>query len=170
MRVSDIIILYDYNCWARDRILSTAAQLDTDQLIAPFMLSYGSILGALTHIFNAEHLWRMRCQKRISPSAMRFENPVESLQELERAWLEEATLMHTYITGLEDKQLEETISYRGLGGKDYDNRLWQILVQLVNHGTQHRAELATKMSEFGEAPGDLDFLIYLSRMGTRYDI
>ena len=69
MQVSDVVVLYEYNCWARDRILSTAEQLDAGQLGASFVLSYGSILGTLTHIFNAEHLWRMRCQQRISPTS-----------------------------------------------------------------------------------------------------
>jgi uncharacterized damage-inducible protein DinB len=167
MQVSDVVVLYEYNCWARDRILSTAEQLDADQLGASFVLSYGSILGTLTHIFNAEHLWRMRCQQRISPTSMRFETPVESLSDLERAWLEESALMYAYVAGLKDSELEEVISYRGLGGKVYENRLWHIFMQLVNHGVQHRAELAAKMNELGKSPGNLDFIIYLSQKAAK---
>ena len=70
--------------------------------------------------------------------------------------------MHAYIYGLNERQLQTTLSYRGLSGNEYTNYLWQLLIQLVNHGTQHRAELATRLTELDQSPGDLDFVIYLS--------
>ena len=164
MQVQDMITLYDYNCWARDRILATAEQLDSKQLKTSLDVNEQSILATLTHIVNTEHLWRMRCQKRISPSAMKFEKPVEGLLELKEIWLEEGNLMHAYISGLKDSDLRETVSYRGRGGQSYENRLWHILIQLVSHGGQHRAEVAMNLSALGKSPGNLDFIIYLSSL------
>ncbi len=41
--------------------------------------------------------------------------------------------------------------------------LWQLMLQQVNHATQHRSEAAVMLTQFGHSPGDLDFIIYLHR-------
>ena len=161
MRLSDLIVLHDYNYWARDRILAAVGQLDRGQATAPADLSYGSILGALTHILNAEYIWRSRCQDRVSPPAVPFEEPVESLRVLEGVWQKEEVTMRAYLDGLENSQLDEPVAYHGLKGQCYESLLWQILVQLVTHGTHHRAELAARLTELGHSPGNFDFIVYL---------
>lgn len=160
MRLKELIVLFDYNYWARDRVLAAVSQLDPEQMLAPAELSYGSILGALTHILNAECVWRTRCQQRVSPSSVPHETTIESFQKLERLWQEEETLMRSYLDTLEERQLNETIAYRGLRGQAYENLLWQILVHLVTHGTHHRAELAAHLTTLGKPPGNFDFVIY----------
>ena len=61
MHINDLIILYCYNYWARDRILAAADQLDPSHLTDPALMTDGTMLGTLTHILNVEALWRSRC-------------------------------------------------------------------------------------------------------------
>jgi len=36
--------------------------------------------------------------------------------------------------------------------------VWQVYCHVVNHGTQHRSELARYFTELGHSPGELDML------------
>lgn len=38
--------------------------------------------------------------------------------------------------------------------------VWQMLVHVVNHGTQHRAEAAALLTAEGRSPGELDLINY----------
>lgn len=97
MQKQFLTTLFNYNYWARDRILATATQVENEQLSDPSTLSFGSVLGTLTHILNAEHIWRVRCQQKTSPTAMKFPEPIATLAELQNEWQSEEALMQAYI-------------------------------------------------------------------------
>lgn len=160
MQLEHLIFMFEYSYWARDRVLAAVGQLPFEQMLTPADLSYGSILGALTHILNAECLWRTRCQEKISPSSVPYETAVESLEKLECLWQEEETAMRDYLNTLVEQQLDELVVYRGLKGQVYENHLWQILIHLVTHGIHHRAELAAHLATLGKPVGNIDFVIY----------
>lgn len=152
--------LYDYNYWANARILDAAANLGDDQFVAPGKLSHGGVRGALVHTLTGEWIWRMRCQERVSPTAMLNARDFPTLADLRTRWQAEEEALRAYVANLTNEDLNETIHYTSTEGKALSFMLWQILVHVVNHGTQTRSEAAVLLTEYGHSPGDLDLILY----------
>jgi uncharacterized damage-inducible protein DinB len=45
------------------------------------------------------------------------------------------------------------------------NTVWHVLLHVLNHNTQHRAEAAAMLTDLGHSPGDIDMLIYFREKG-----
>jgi len=162
MRKSDLILLFAYNSWANNRILTAVARLNPDQFTSPNPCTgYGSIQGLLLHILNAEVVWRDRLKKSSSDVYSLEPENFPTLDSLLYRWQQEETVFQDYIEGLNDQQLEESIGYTNRRGETFENIIWNILAHVVNHGTQHRSEVATILTGYGVSPGDLDLIHYL---------
>jgi uncharacterized damage-inducible protein DinB len=160
MNAMDLLILYDYNYWANGRVLDAAARVTPEQYAAPANLSHGSLRGTLVHSFVAEHVWRLRCQEGVSPTSLPGEADFPTLDLLRERWQEEEAAMRQYIASLTEDRLQEMVHYTTTKGAPYSNRLWNLLVHVVNHGTQSRAEAGLALASYGCSPGDLDMVLY----------
>lgn len=161
MQKSDIVLLFDYNYWATQRILTAAEKLSQAQLMEPLKQTWGSLLSKLVHTLSAEWVWRSRCQEQSSPTAHLRADDFPTLAALRERWQTEEQAMRGYLNSLSDEQLAQTIAYKTLGGAPNSDILWQILAHVVNHGTQHHAECAALLTELGHSPGDIDLIVYL---------
>ena len=161
MKVNEIATLFDYDCWATEKVMKETVNLSTEQLKAQTECSHGSLKGTIVHIISAEWIWRQRCQYGISPDNFIDENLFPNFEALSMLLLEEQSEMRKYLSTLSKSDLQSTIEYKTTTGAGYKNFLWHILVQLFNHGTHHRSEIAGMLTRYGHSPGDLDFIFYL---------
>ncbi len=155
--------LYDYNYWARDRILKSAAHLTPAQFLEASRFPLGGLRDTLVHMFFAEWLWRKRCMGQ-SPQAgepMIAAADYPDLESLRLAWAKEEQAMQAYLQTLTEEALGETIKYRTTRGDPYEDSLQGVLTHIVFHGMQHRAECAQMLTEFGHSPGNIDLIVYL---------
>lgn len=160
MNKSEIMLLYKYNSWANTRILNAAANLTQEQFIAPNVYPHGGLRGTLTHILFAEWIWRIRWQGS-SPAETLKPEDFPTFKTLRDRWqVEEKTLMAS-IDSLSDEAQNNTFQYKTTSGKTFENVLWQIMLHVVNHGTQHRSEAAAMLTNMGNSPGDIDLIVFL---------
>jgi uncharacterized damage-inducible protein DinB len=161
-------LLFDYNYWANGRILRAAEGLTNEQYAAVVLgLSHGSIRATLVHTLTAEQLWRQRCLEGVSPTTLLKEADCPTLEALRQLWAEEEAAMRAGLARLTDGTLDGRIAYRTTGGTPMEETLWHLLVHLVNHGTQHRAEAAVALTAFGHSPGDVDLIMHLRDQDMR---
>jgi len=68
--------------------------------------------------------------------------------------LEEDVRLRTFVESIDDAALNEPWGTR----PDFTRPRWLVIAHVVNHGTQHRSEVARYLTECGHSPGDLDLL------------
>lgn len=161
MDTAHLHLLFKYNYWAHDRILETAGQLAPNQLNSPSLPDNHTILSTLSHMLNAESLWRNRIENPGTPPRLIFDRTPESLAEIKAAWKDEAQMIWGLLNRVTTAELNHELTYAGLGGRSFKNQIWQILLQLINHGVAHRSEVALILTKMGHSPGNLDFIIFI---------
>jgi uncharacterized damage-inducible protein DinB len=152
--------LYDYNYWANAKILDTAERITDEQLFALTHDSYGSLHGTLVHTMSAEWVWRTRWLG-ITPKEPLRNEDFPSLTAIRSRWNEEEQQMRTFLASLSQEDVRRIVQYTNMRGQAYAVPLWQLMMQLVNHGTQHRSEVATILTKLGHSPGDMDMLVFV---------
>lgn len=155
-----VATMYRYNTWANDRILDTAAELSADEYRSPGGASFDSVHETLVHIMGAQWLWLSRW-KGTSPAALPPADAFADLGALRRRWAEIEADTQAFLAALTELQLERVIEYRNFEGERWAYPLWQQMLHQVNHGTQHRSEVAMLLTRFGHSPGWLDFLYFI---------
>ena len=161
VRPIELQTLFRHNRASNERLLSAAAQVPPDRLTTPAPVSHGSLLGTLAHVYAAERIWRMRCQEGVSPPALPTGADFETLAALCDRWAAETASWAAYLAGLEEGDLDRAVRYTNTTGTVFETPLWQIMLHVVNHGTQFRGEAAVLLTQYGASPGDLDLIGYL---------
>lgn len=153
--------LYGYSTWANQRVLDKSAELSEGQFLEDAGPSLGSLRNIFVHTMSGQWIWLERWQG-TSPPAMMNDEDFPDLSSVRTRWAEIESDTRRYLDRLEPDQLDNVISYTTTGGTPGAYPLWHLIVQQVNHQTQHRSEAAVMLTNFGHSPGDLDFVVYLS--------
>jgi uncharacterized damage-inducible protein DinB len=158
--------LFDYASWATARMFSAAEALTAEQLEAPLVSSFPSLLATLAHIVETEWVWLRRWRGE-SPTADPGWAVEPSLRELKRqlAAIEEERA--SFLAERTDANLEDVVSYRGGDGQAFAHPLADLIRHVVNHSTYHRGQLVTLLRQLGHTPPSTDFTRYLRE--TKHD-
>ena len=163
MNKQDITLFYKYNQWANARILDTAARVTSEQFLAPASFPHGGLRSTLVHTLFAEWIWRHRWEG-TSPVVRLKPEDFPTFESLRSRWTDENKLLISFVNGVTDERLNSHFFYTNTQGAPFERVLWQAMVHVVNHGTQHRSEAAAILTDFGHSPGDIDLIYFLSEM------
>jgi len=177
MKTDDIRLVYEYNYWADQRILTTCAKVSREQYVAP--TSDASLRATLIHILDSEWAWRTAFQEYfVANDSLKersqadepklwnhtdlTEADLPTFDALKERWQADERAMRAYLGSLGDQDLNGLVRYRIPGGIVRERVLWHCLLHVVNHGTQHRSEAAVLLTNYGQSPGGLDFTAFLN--------
>lgn len=162
MDIQLINTLFDYNYSAHDRVWDGAMELTSEQFIEETDYSWRSVRNHLVHVMSTDNRWLARVQNqnflpdRLEPSDYPDQDKVRE------KWNDVRDRVIAYVTGLTNDELyaivEVDLPHRG---GTYRNHRWEILVHMVNHGTDHRAQILARLHELGAITVEQDLMLYL---------
>ena len=150
---------YDYH-FAENRKLwdKYVTQLSPEQFTQAVPYSHGSVRNQLVHLMDVDDVWF---------SELRGVEPLEPVptadvddREIIRAhWDSIEKRMGDYLAELRDdmlfaKPIEEP-------EEDRDLMVWQVLLHMVNHGTDHRAQILRLLNDMGIETAYQDYIFHV---------
>jgi uncharacterized damage-inducible protein DinB len=152
-------LFYNYHFAENRKIWDVCiASLTYEQFTQDVAYSHGSVRDQIVHILNVDELWF---------SELRNAEPIElapavnydDRKEIRAHWDDVELRMRAYLAQLQDKQLFE----KPIKEPEEDKHLavWQVLLHVANHATDHRAQLLRVMHDMGIETGSQDFIFYV---------
>jgi uncharacterized damage-inducible protein DinB len=165
--LDQIRTMFDYSLWARDKLLDVVRTLEETHLKASEHKGvYGSMHDTLAHLAVSEWLWISRCLGD-SPMNLPKGEDFADLAALVEWWDSLHAKAIEYLSTLEEVQLNQEITYTAPDGKTRTRKIWHMLLQVTNHQTEHRAQLATMLGQMGIEVPQTDLVVYLSERQTQ---
>ncbi len=130
--------------------------LSQEQFTQESSYSHGSVRNQVVHIMNTDDAWfsgLRGVELPESPKPAEFDDR----QALRAYWDRVEQDMRGYLASLRDDMLDT----RPLQGEDKDLVLWQVLLHVANHGTDHRAQLLRLLNDLGVKTVSQDYIFYV---------
>jgi uncharacterized damage-inducible protein DinB len=146
-----------FSAWATGRLLDAAAALPAEELRRDRGASHGGIEGTLAHVFQADRAWLSRLTENPHRMAMQDPGEVHDLPFLRGAWPD---LHGKWLAWAGSAIPDDVIWYKNLAGREFQNPVWQIVLHVVNHATQHRGQVSAMLRMAGVAPPATDLIAF----------
>jgi len=119
--------------------------------------SQGSIRNQIVHIMSVDEAWFSGLRGVEGPQPF---GPADfdDRQIIREHWDGVEKIMRAYLAQLRDDMLFEKPF---ADGEDQDLVLWQVLLHVANHGTDHRAQILRSLNDLGVATGPQDYIFYV---------
>ena len=144
-----LVKIFEHNNWANLRILEACSALSDEQLDAePQSATKGTIRRTLVHLVSSQYSYlrslTLPIEERRDVVAVEFADLQESVRKSGEALLEFA------------RGTRQPLSSHFQTRDDYIVETWVLMVQIINHATEHREQINSMLSALGITPPDLD--------------
>jgi uncharacterized damage-inducible protein DinB len=150
--------LYEYHFSENHKIWDTCISiLSSAQFTQQVDYSHGSIRNQIVHLINVDNGWFCELRRVEFPE----EYPpadIDDRQAIRSHWDRVIENMRDYLSQLRDEMLFDKPI---LLEEDKDLIAWQVLLHVVNHGTDHRAQMLRILHDFGVKTESQDYIFYV---------
>ena len=150
MQADEVRFVFGYDRWATRRVLAALDGLDPGVWTRTHVVDERGLGGILLHHLGSSQRWRNAFQGSSERPRPELE-PLLTIAELRERWGAEWEAVDAWL---------QTMTDAFVSGPFEGVPVWQMLVHVVNHGTQHRSEAAALLTAEDRSPGELDLFDY----------
>lgn len=149
--------LYDYH-FHENRVIweKYVPQLSAEQFTREVKYSLGSVRNQIVHLMNVDDIWFCGLRGVEIPEWLKPEE-FDDRAKIRAHWDGVEATVRAYLANLRDEML---LTKPIAEGEDKDLILWQILLHVVNHGTDHRAKILRILHDLGVKVTSQDYIFY----------
>jgi uncharacterized damage-inducible protein DinB len=149
---------YDYHFSENRNLWDTYIMpLTHEHFVQHIDYSMGSVRNQIVHLMSVDDTWFRGLRGVEIPEAL---NPVdfENREKIRSYWDSVEQKMRDYLARLRDDML---FTKPFAEGEDENLILWQVLLHVANHGTDHRAQLLRLLHDCGTKTVSQDYIFYV---------
>lgn len=142
---------FSHHVWATLRLIDACLPLTDEQLASQVPGTYGSILDTVRHLVGAD---RSYLELLSGGEVAAIDEETMDLPALRAAMAANGPVWATVIAG--DLDPDEVLVRRRDDGSESHAPLGIRLAQVVHHGTDHRSQVCTALTNLGVTPPEID--------------
>jgi len=129
-----------------------------DQITQHADYSIRSIRDQIIHLMDVDEIWFSELRNIEPPEPLLYTN-LDDRKLIRERWDAIEQFMLEYLSELQDDTLfDKPIKEPE---EDKDLAVWQVLLHVVNHGTDHRAQLLRLLNDLGVKTTSQDYIFYV---------
>lgn len=110
-------------------------------------------ISLINHTLNAQQIWNSRISGQKAFEVWQI-NPFETLEEINQRNFEKS------IEIINNFDPDQKINYQNSRGADFENTVFEMLFQAINHSTYHRGQINSLLKQNGIDPILTDYIFY----------
>ncbi len=154
--------LFAYHYAGFERIWACLAELNHEQFVEDCDYSLGSVRNQLAHCMNVDDRWAARLQGS-TPPKWRDADDFPDQESMRAQWRVVRERVLGIICDFTEDDLNETIplSLPHRFPESKWNARREVLLHMVNHGTDHRAQILARLHQLGGPTFEQDLILHL---------
>ena len=150
--------LYGYHFAENRKIWDGAAQLSDEQFMQSVDYSHGSVRDQILHLISAEDVWFSELRD-VAPSEPLPPDNSDDRNIIRAYWDDIEQNIRAYLAELRDDMLFTKPIKEPEDDKDLI--VWQVLLHVANHATDHRAQILRVLNDLGVETTYQDYIFYV---------
>ena len=147
---------YNYHFSENRKLWDHAVQLSDEQFTRNWDYSRGSVRDQILHLMSCDRFWFSGLRKVNIPEDLKPED-FTGRASIRGHWDAIEAEMREYLGKLQDSTLFD----HPLEGGDEVLAVWQVLLHVANHGTDHRAQILRLLADLGVETTSQDYIFYI---------
>jgi uncharacterized damage-inducible protein DinB len=156
--------LYDYHFSENRKLWGYIIQLTPEQFSQEASYSRGSVRDQVIHLMDCDDTWFSELAG-VEPFEPIPADPLDNREIIRARWDSLEQKLRGYLAELRDDMLFSTPIVEP--EEDKDLIVWQVLLHVVNHGTDHRAQILRQLNDLGVQTSYQDYIFHIFEHASR---